>query len=66
MGFVVIRERIIDTSEAHALGYRESRVGQTGRSKAFRTMSQAQREAQAWIDSGDWKATIEPVGKDAE
>lgn len=54
----VRRERIADTSAAHELS-RPSLVGQVRFSRTFATRALAQREADAWNNTGDWAATVE-------
>ena len=56
-GFVVKRERTRDSSCAHELGA-PSKVGEVKYSRTFRTLPQAQREANAWNETGDWFAYV--------
>lgn len=59
--YVVRRTRTQDRRVAVEMGFESSAVGAVKESKKFKTRDQAQREADAWQESGDWTATVEEV-----
>lgn len=56
----VLRRRIRDTTVAHVQMGAPSKVG-TQRVSRVLTLDLARREADAWNDTGDWVATVNPT-----